>query len=382
MLAWFSLWRLIMPNQASALPLLVALASPLVAGCLVGPASEQSPSDPANPSNPGGPGDPGGPGTPDASDPVTTMFQGGPYRTPIPANPVIDPSSQRFVALLEPLLANTMEFGQVARYATAADPVQDVHFRTLDGQDWGQPFDQVVQTTRGSASCNPLHIPADLAVPTGDQRTTDGWVYIIDTTKPGLVCAIWQARKVDGTWMGSNGGVLDGMGDGRNLAGAISGSRIPHNAILASEIASGSIDHALSFAARRQDPSVFRLPATSTDGQGQPGELQQGMRFQLDPSVDCAALPGSTEVSKVERMVCVALQKYGMYNNDSTAGEASGIVFQTDDPTDPARVPPLQPGAFTRTGGLYSQNGLTYDYFQFSHIPLNQMRLLRSWDGT
>jgi hypothetical protein len=188
------------------------------------------------------------------------------------------------VALLEPLLANTMEFGQVARYSTATDPAQDVHFRTLDGQDWGQPFDQVIQTPRGSASCNPLHIPADLAVPTGDQRTTDGWVYIIDTTKPGLICAIWQARKVDDKWMGSNGGVLDAMGDGRNLAGAISGSRIPHNAILASEIASGSIDHALSFAARRQDPSVFRFPAISTDGQGQPGELQQGMRFQLDPT--------------------------------------------------------------------------------------------------
>jgi hypothetical protein len=57
-------------------------------------------------------------------------------------------------------------------------------------------------------------------------------------------------------------------------------------------------------------------------------------------------------------------------------------VFQTDDPSDPARVPPLQPGSFTRSGGVYSDNGLTYDYFPFSHIPLERMRLLRSWDGT
>jgi hypothetical protein len=80
-------------------------------------------------------------------------------------------------------------------------------------------------------------------------------------------------------------------------------------------------------------------------------------------------------------MVCVALQKYGMYNNDSTAGEASGLVFQTDDLSDPARVPPLQPGSFTRPDGVYARNGLTYDYFAFSHIPLARMRLLRTWDG-
>jgi hypothetical protein len=307
------------------------------------------------------------------------MFRGGPYRTAIPANPVLDPDSPRFVALLEPLIATTMEFGLVARYSTATDPVYSVHFRTLDGEDWGQPFDQVVDTARGSASCNPLHIPADLAVPTGDQRTTDGWVYILDTTKPGLICAIWQARRAGGAWVGSYGGVVDGAGDGANLAGAISGSRIPHNAVLASEIAHGSIDHALSFAARRQDPAVFRVPALTTDGQGLPGQLQQGMRFQLDPAFDCAAMPGS---SRVERMVCVALQIYGMYNNDSTAGQASGIVFQTDDPTDPARVPPLHPGAFTRSNGIYQQNGLTYDYFPFGHIPLDRFRLLRTWNGT
>jgi len=364
-------------HRAIAIPVLVALASPLVTGCVIGATPPGAPDGPANPGDPGDPGDPGNPGGPTSTDLVMTLLHGGPYRTPIAANPVIDPDSPRFVALLEPLIATTMEFGLVARYSTAADPAQNVQFLTLDGKDWGQPFDQVVQTTRGSASCNPLHIPADLAVPTGDQRTTDGWVYIVDTTKPGLVCAIWQARKAGGTWMGSNGGVLDGTGDGRNLAGAISGSRILHNPVLASEIAAGSIDHALSFGARRQDPTGFRFPATTTDGQGLAGQIQEGMRFQLDPGFDCAAMPGSA----AERMICVALQNYGMYNNDSTAGQASGIVFQTDDPTDPARVPPLRPGAFTRPGGLYDQAGLTYDYFQFSHIPLDRMRLLRTWNG-
>lgn len=347
------------------------LALLLASGCVVGPAD--APAAPEMPEMPTAPAQM----APTARDPVTAIFDAGPYRTPIPARPVIDAASPRYVALLEPLLASTMEFGEVVRYATADDPVYNVRFRTLDGEDWGQPFDQLVRTPQGRASCNPLHIPADLAVPTGDQRTTDGWVYILDVTKPGLICAIWQARRVDGAWQGSNGGVLDRLGS--NLAGAISGSRIPHNAVLASEVAGGAIDHALSFAARRQDPAAFRAPATTTDGQGAAGELQQGMRFQLDPSFDCDSLPASA--SRVEHLVCVALQQYGMYNNDSTAGAASGIVFQTDDLADPARHPPLEPGSFTREGGVYFENGLTYDYFPFPNIPLDRMRLLRQWDG-
>jgi hypothetical protein len=115
---------------------------------------------------------------------------------------------------------------------------------------------------------------------------------------------------------------------------------------------------------------VFRGPATKTDGKGKAGQLQQGMRFQLDPSFDCGGL-----ANRVESMVCGALQKYGMYDNDSTTG-GNGFLFETDDLGDPAKAPPSKPGDYARPGGLYASSGLAYDYQTFPNIPLTRMRLL------
>ena len=316
----------------------------------------------------------GGDRGPAPSGLVATLFRGGPYRTPIPASPAIDPQSARFVALLDgPLAANTVKFGVTVRYSHASDPSYRIVMTPPGGEDWGQPFDQRVTTADGTDSCNPLHIPDDLSAPPGDETWRDGWVYILDTTKRAqLVCAIWQASKVGGAWTGTYGGVLDARGTGANLAGTISGSNIPHNPILASEVKAGAIEHALSFASAKNDPTVFRAPATKTDGKGQPGQLQQGMRFQLDPTYDCGGL-----ANRVERMVCIALQKYGMYDSDSTTG-TNGFLFETDDLDDPAKAPPLTPGDYARPGGLYAASGLTYDYQTFPNIPLSRMRLLRA----
>ncbi|HEX3759755.1 MAG TPA: hypothetical protein VHW23_13670 [Kofleriaceae bacterium] len=341
-----------------------AVDSPGMTGDDTGPGSA--------PGTGGGSSGSGGTGTA-PSGLVATLFRGGAFRTPIPASPAIDPQSAQFVALLDgPLAANTVKFGVTVRYSHASDPGYRIVMTPPGGEDWGQPFDQDVTTADGTDRCNPLHIPDDLSAPPGDDVWRDGWVYIIDTTKRAqLICAIWQASKVGTTWAGSFGGVLDAHGTGANLAGAISGSNIPHNPILASEVAAGAIEHALSFASAKNDPDAFRAPATKTDGKGQPGQLQQGMRFQLDPGYDCGGL-----ANRVERMVCVALQKYGMYDNDSTTG-TNGFLFETDDLGDPDKAPPLRPGDYARPGGLYAQNGLTYDYQTFPNIPLSRMRLLR-----
>ncbi|HEY0482296.1 MAG TPA: hypothetical protein VGD37_32470 [Kofleriaceae bacterium] len=305
---------------------------------------------------------------------VATLFRGGPYRTPIKANPAIDPRSRDYLALLDgPLAANTVKFGVTVRYSSAKDPSYVIEMTPPGGEDWGQPFDQQVTTADGTERCNPLHIPDDLSAPPGDEIWRDGWVYIIDTSKRvQLICAIWQASKVGNQWTGSFGGVLDARGTGTVLAGSISGSNIPHNPVLASEVQRGVIDHALSFGSSKNDPVVFRAPATKTDGKGQPGQLQQGMHFQLDPAYDCGGL-----ANRVERMVCTALQKYGMYDNDSTTG-SNGFLFETDDLGDPAKAPPARPGDYSRPGGLYQTSGLSYDYQTFPGIPLDRMRLLQA----
>jgi hypothetical protein len=349
-------------------------------GCVVTTPGQPDTDDPAPGSN-GNPGNGsnGNGGNPGNQDPkplpgslVTTMFRGGPYRTPIPANPPIDPQSGSYVAMLDfPLAANTVKFGVTIHYSFASDPTYRITMIPPGGEDWGQPFDQAVTTSDGTDSCNPLHIPNELSAPPGDESWRDGWVYIIDTTKRAkLVCAIWQASKLGTGWTGSFGAVLDASGSGAPLAGTISGSNIPHNPILASEIQRGSIDHALSFGSAKNDPKLFRAPATKTDGKGQPGQLQQGMRFQLDPAYDCGGLS-----NRVERAVCTALQKYGMYDNDSTTG-GNGFLFETDDLADPTRQPPLHPGDYARADGVYGMNGLAYDYQTFPNIPLARMRLL------
>jgi hypothetical protein len=338
--------------------------------------SSGAPGDGAEPGSDTGAGsgddDPG----PTPTGLVTTLFRGGPYRTAIAANPRLDPRSAEYVALLDgPLAANTFKFGVTVRYSHATDPSYRIAMTPPGGEDWGQPFDDQVAAATGTDSCNPLHIPDDLSAPPGDDIWRDGWVYIIDTSKRAqLVCAIWQATKVGGRWTASYGGVLDAQGTGAKLAGTISGSGIPHNPILASEIQRGVIDHALSFGSSKNDPDLFRPPAIKTDGKGQPGELQQGMHFQLDPSYDCGGLANRTE-----RMVCTALQRYGMYDNDSTTGK-NGFLFETDDLGDPDRAPPTRPGDYARAGGLYASNGLNYDYQEFPGIPLDRMRLLEAGD--
>jgi hypothetical protein len=344
-------------------------------GCVVGGASDGVDDPGAGP----GPGPGPGPGSNTGDDPVpapgslvATLFRGGPYRTPIAANPPLDLRSSEYVALLDgPLAANTIKFGVTVRYSYATDPSYRIRMMPPGGEDWGQPFDEQVTTADGTDSCNPLHIPDDLSAPPGDETWRDGWVYVIDTSKHArLICAIWQASKIAGAWTGSYGAVLDARGTGAKLAGTISGSGIPHNPILASEVQRGVIEHALSFGSSKNDPVAFRPPAIKTDGKGQPGQLQQGMHFQLDPSYDCGGLG-----NRVERMVCTALQKYGMYDNDSTTGQ-NGFLFETDDLSDPAKAPPLKPGDYARPGGLYSDNGLNYDYQTFPNIPLGRMRLL------
>lgn len=276
----------------------------------------------------------------------------GPLNNPIPANPVIDPISASVVAEFPaPSYVNAYAYGQTVVCSSASDPVYNV---SSGNPDWGpNAFDQVVNVSGGSGSCNPLHIPAGTQPPTG----TDGWVVVIDSTKPGLYCVMWVASFDGSNWSMEYGGVYDLNGGGVPvLAGSGSGSDIPQSPILTSEIEAGVINHALGFASPK-NASGFRAPATKSDGGGS-GPFVEGMRFQLDPTFDCNAMP-----TKAEKAVCVALQVYGAYNVDNTGG-GTGWFFQANDPN-----------------GVYPAAGITGDYMAFENIPMDRMRLLARWEG-
>jgi len=104
----------------------------------------------------------------------------------------------------------------------------------------------------------------------------------------------------------SNGYPLRGHGTGSGLPWA--------GLIRAWEVRRGVIRHALRIAA----PGIshrHRLPARNSD-QGHRSPLAMGMRFQLSPRVSCASrtVPGRSRRSaatRLLRMICVALQRYG-----------------------------------------------------------------------
>ena len=325
---------------------------------------------------------------------VQTLFKGiGPINTPLPASPVIDTNSAHFVSELVAGTpggnvisgGTTAKWGITYYYSTASDPSYNINF--VHTSDWGggvNPFNRVVTAKSGSGSCNPLHIPNSATVPggyaqasnfyTGAQGQPDSSMWIIDQTKPGLACFIWQATKQTGTWSGSYAGVFDINSDGiKAIAGTGVGSGMANNSPLESEIQNGVIPHALNFA-WTGNSSTYRAPATKTDGHTS-GDMQEGMRFQLSPSFNCGG-----QSTQYARTICVTLQKYGMYDGDSGGG---GVSFQdqTDDFTAPARLPWLTPGEPTRPGGIDCNVGLCTNSTGLN-IPLNQFRLLAHWDGS
>ncbi len=326
---------------------------------------------------------------------VQTLFTApGPVASPIPANPVIDPNSAHFVS---ELVAGTpggnvlgigasTTWGITYYYSSASDPTYNINF--VHTSDWGgglNPFSKVVTAKSGSGSCNPLHIPNTATVPggfaqasdfyTGNEGVPDSSMWIIDTTKPGLACFIWQAKKQTVTWSGRYGGVFDLKDNGvKAIAGVGVSSGMTNNSPLESEIQNGVIPHALNFAWTSNSSTAYRYPATHNDGKTS-GDMQEGMRFQLNPSYNCAALP-----TKAARTICVALQTYGMYDGDSGGGGVSFQV-QTDDFTDPNRLPWTTPGEPARPGGIYCNSGLCSNSGGLG-IPLNQFRLLATWDGS
>jgi hypothetical protein len=336
---------------------------------------------------------------------VQTLFHvAGPVTSPIPANPVVDPNSTHFVTELVNgtpggnVLATgpTTTWGITYYYSTASDPTYNINF--VHTGDWGggvNPFSKTVSAKAGSGSCNPLHIPAGATVPggfnqasnfsTGSQSQPDSSMWIIDQTKPGLICFMWQATKQTGTWSASWGGVFDLNDNGvKAIAGGGVGSGMTNNSPLQSEVQNGVIPHALSFA-WICNGSIQRYPATHNENKTC-GDMQEGMRFQLNPGFDCTGsgkTPGlPTTATKYEKALCVTLQTYGMYDGDS-GGNGVSFQLQTDDFTDSHRLPWTTPGEPARAGGIYCNAGLCSSSGTGAlHIPLNQFRLLRTWDGS
>lgn len=222
--------------------------------------------------------------------------------------------------------------------------------------DWGPCLDNQL-----------VPIPAN-AVPAGpiDNLTPDddNGMEVIDWST-GKHYDFWRVRKnANGGWTCDYCSVGSISSDGRDTATVGAGVSRLAGVIRASEIAQGRIDHALVFASNFSAAS-FRYPATKSDGSnmvGAPLPMPEGARIQLDPSVNCDALPGA---SRGEVTICKALQTYGAYNIDNGGYHALGFDFEMPHP---GQASPYEAAGLEDWGGM-------------PHLPWNRLRVLSAWNS-
>lgn len=281
---------------------------------------------------------------------------------PIPANPAIDPQSAGMVATLSKVevgdgdrLINIYDYGVVIKGPdgiTASTPRYDIEFANVPS--WGSdPF--------GSFT---MPVPDGTPVPPG----TDGAAAVIDPTV-GKVFSLWQANLSGTTKRASWGAMTDLQSDGRESTGSSSGAGIPilSGMVRLAELAAGEIKHALTFSTNRAPTNTWRYPATKTDGNknpaNYPGEVlvPEGVRFQLDPSINLSSISGITDA---EIVIGTCMQRYGAYCIDNGGVRmAFGGEFE---------------GGSSPT---WASLGIGWDYFGLTHIPWTQMRALATWNG-
>ena len=271
--------------------------------------------------------------------------------TPIPTGARLDPQSSAMAGGLASgdHILNTGEFGVALvnpDQISASTPRSTVPL----SENWGG---------------NPLAglkvpVPANLKIPPG----SDGHVAIADPTTDTVV-NLWVTKKT-GTGLAANWGAATALdGDGREHNGSSTGAGIARYAavVRASEIAAGTIPHALFFSTNMVKPGEVRYPATKTDGSNMDGvgsPVPEGARVQLDPSIDVDTIPG---ISSGEKAIAKALQTYGAYVGDNGGARMAFIAEYAPD------------------SGAYSQAGLSGDFVALDHIPWARLRVLSDWSG-
>jgi len=266
------------------------------------------------------------------------------FKQPMPADPELDPRS----AAIAGQLAANRAIGTVDLSSRSdVPPIYVV-----------RPGDPFYSVTVGGRKAR-FRVPAG-AEPGGGE---DHPLVLLDPDHPdyGPATELRLLRaEIDPatrTLTGAGAGLFHYNDDGRILnpdgtrslaqpfagVGTGSGLSIMAGLIRPEEVEAGVIRHALRFAYSASDFSDrFRAPAIKTD---QPKNtttrdpataMDMGMRLQLDPSVDCDArtVPGESDTSAATaylRMICHALQDYGMIAVDGTGDR--GLALMMEDST-------------------------------------------------
>jgi hypothetical protein len=266
---------------------------------------------------------------------------------PIPANPALDPNSPAIAGYLGGEMkayADLYETGTPVWESSPGDPFNDVECT----EAWG-----TCQLTK-----QPIQIPSNAQGAGG----SDGSMVVINqTTHTGY--DFWRASRTSSTsWTTAWGTSFSLQGSG--TGGGATGAGVPLLAGLPrlNEITRGQIDHALGFISDNTCASVYRYPASKTDGKAKTSNcIPEGARIQLDPSINVDAIPG---ITPGEKIVARALQTYGAYCKDTGGAK---LAFGFEDPAGKANP--------------YPAAGFPWDYYDMPHIPWNHLRVIGQWNG-
>lgn len=160
----------------------------------------------------------------------------------------------------------------------------------------------------------------------------DSHLAVVDWQK-NLIWDMWAlSRNADGSWKSATGMVYaaDGPGvyatealgvkDGESVHfhGPSRAAGVPAVAglIMYDEVLAGEIRHKIAAASRFCAYQEFVFPAAWTDGFTE-GGIPEGTVIQLDPALNLSQF----QLTREERIVCVALQRYGMVLVDIAEGQ-------------------------------------------------------------
>jgi hypothetical protein len=282
-----------------------------------------------------------------------------PWLTQLPSNTPLDPNSGAIVSNLNNQIQNN--YGHAALNTTSySAPIYTVPANQPKvNLTWNNCQGHSSIESGFAAELQDVPVPTDAASSVGTDADMVIWQPSTDTE--------WEFWKMaqdpnTGGWSACYGGRIDNVSQNAGIFPfpfGTSASGLPMLAYLirVNELQSGQINHAIDLNIPTPR-NTFSWPANRTDGvDSNPTDPAEGERFRLDPSVDTSTLPPG------ERMIAVALQKYGAIVTDT-----SGVVdIQAQDPQ------PI-PGAQAVYDRLFPGNAV-----HLPDIPWNKMQAV-AWN--
>ncbi len=297
-------------------------------------------------------------GSPPPSNSAVIPFAStSPWVTPLPASPSLDPNSGAIVANLNQQLhdyyghasLNTSSYSAPIYTVPADQPKINMTWNNCQNHPGGLDpgFAKVLQG---------VPVPTGAVPSEGTDADIVIWQPSTDTE-----WEFWKMAKdaSTGAWSACWGGRTDNVSQSSGFfpypyGVSASGASFLADLIRISELQSGQINHAIDLSVPKPR-STFSWPATRTDGtNGNPNDPAQGERFRLDPTFDTSTLPPG------ERMIAVAMQKYGVIVTDSSAL----VTVQAEDPR------PI-PGGQVAYDGFFPGNQV-----ELPDIPWNRLQAL------